>query len=305
MKQEKKTIFDQMLSHIGDQSKNLPSIELTGFVGMHGQRANGELMVIGRSANEWIGNLSPAAFLNKEERQQFIDQIFSRSDNETNCPLQWVSDCWGAIPMHRPRELPDQCSGSSMATGEDCLLWQAWQSNLETCTCKTRPVFNVQCTKCVYNKNRYNTKKSAFWRTIQRVILNLQIATDSATDWPSRITWTNLYKVSPAKGGNPYSTLMELQRPFCGKLLRQEIIESAPKRLLFLTGINWFEPFIPLIGEFIDVVRSTGLVQLRGYLHIPEADYKSSIVVAQHPQGKPGDRFVLEVTNAFRDIPVT
>ena len=49
----------------------------------------------------------------------------------------------------------------------------------------------------------YNTKRSTFWRVIQRVTEELGIAGESNGDWPCHLVWSNLYTVSPADGGNP------------------------------------------------------------------------------------------------------
>jgi hypothetical protein len=48
----------------------------------------------------------------------------------------------------------------------------------------------------------YNTKRSAFWRAIRLI----SSGDDAPPDWPSRLVWTNLYKVSPAAGWNPAAT---------------------------------------------------------------------------------------------------
>ena len=53
----------------------------------------------------------------------------------------------------------------------------------------------------------YNTKRSAFWRVIRQVVGHLEIADIDKPDWPSILTWSNLYKVSPWERGNPSSKL--------------------------------------------------------------------------------------------------
>lgn len=68
-------------------------------------------------------------------------------------------------------------------------------------------------------KNCYNTKKSAFWRTAKRTLLR---AGEIDELWSSRLIWSNLYKIAP-DGGNPGGKLQKVQRPFCRDILVQEI----------------------------------------------------------------------------------
>ena len=66
--------------------------------------------------------------------------------------------------------------------------------------------------------NCYNTKKSAFWRVIKQVTQSL-MADANCKDWSSRLVWSNLYKVSPGKGGNPGPTLCNVQLCGCKEVL--------------------------------------------------------------------------------------
>lgn len=134
----------------------------------------------------------------------------------------------------------------------------------------------------------YNTRKSAFWRVLSKLVPG-----GPARDWPGRLIWTNLYKVSPAAGWGPGVDLQQAQRGAAIELLRVELKTFAPLRVLALTG--------PLINPFkkdldLNLEPRAGLVQ-----GIGERD-GAAWVVAKHPMAKPGDRFVDEVSKAFSEL---
>lgn len=137
----------------------------------------------------------------------------------------------------------------------------------------------------------YNTKRSAFWRSIRSVVQRLGIADVESADWSSQLVWSNLYKISPATGGNPSNALCDIQFAGCAELLDLEFATYRPSRVLFLTGSNWADPFLaqwelPKSDQFQYVER----VGPYGKAHC---------VVAAHPQGKPEEKWVNEVISAF------
>jgi hypothetical protein len=135
----------------------------------------------------------------------------------------------------------------------------------------------------------YNTKRSAFWRAIRRI----SSGDDAPPEWPSRLVWTNLYKVSPAAGWNPGGDLQRAQRRLAIQLLRMELAELSPRRVLALTG-GWIRPFVDNMA--LQLETRPGLVESVGQ------DSGRAWVVAKHPMGKPGDLFVREVRKAFADL---
>ncbi len=143
------------------------------------------------------------------------------------------------------------------------------------------------------NKNgfEYNMKKSAFWRVIKEILSELKIT--SAEDWASHLVWSELYKIASNKGGNPSAKLLNAQFEKCKKVLNEEIIEFKPKRILFLTGYDWFKDFENL-GFNRDNIESS-LVEWVG-------SYKNKnvkVVVAKHPQGKNETEYVNQVIKYF------
>jgi hypothetical protein len=125
----------------------------------------------------------------------------------------------------------------------------------------------------------YSTARSAFWRHIRRVLA--AVDPESADDplWSGRLAWSNLAKLAPWKGGNPGGPLLDVQRRLGPDLLRREVAELAPRRVLVLTGRSWFEPFADGLG--LDVQWRDGLVH--GVADEPGRRW----VIAGHPQGKP------------------
>jgi hypothetical protein len=93
----------------------------------------------------------------------------------------------------------------------------------------------------------YNTARSAFWRVLRRIVLSDPAGVADADRWSSRLAWTNLYKVSPGAGWNPGADLQRAQHRDAAELLRLELAEFAPKRVLALTG-GWVDPFIGDLG---------------------------------------------------------
>ena len=141
----------------------------------------------------------------------------------------------------------------------------------------------------------YDTKHSAFWRCIRKVVQELDIANVEDANWPSHLVWSNLYKLSPAEGGNPGSRLREIQFPGCIELLKLEIQIYRPSRVLFLTGIDWAEPFLKKVFEMAQFqdIKST-YVERVGDAH------GTRFVIAVHPQGKEEKKWVEEVVKAFK-----
>jgi hypothetical protein len=135
----------------------------------------------------------------------------------------------------------------------------------------------------------YSTRRSAFWRVLRR----LSSGDQPLADWPSRLAWTNLYKVSPAAGWNPGADLQRAQRESAIELLKMEIEALAPRRVLALTG-NWIRSFTPGLDLRLD--------PREGFVEATGQGQGVPWVVAKHPMTKPEDRFVADVRRAFTDL---
>lgn len=142
-------------------------------------------------------------------------------------------------------------------------------------------------------RDGYGTSRSAFWRVLRRIVLSDPGRAIDPARWSSRLVWTNLYKVAPAAGWNPGADLQRAQRPSAIELLKLEIGEFAPRRVLALTGA-WIDPFVDALG--LKLEARGGLVE-----GIGEANGRRW-VVAKHPMAKPETKFVDEVLRAFADL---
>ena len=134
----------------------------------------------------------------------------------------------------------------------------------------------------------YNTRRSAFWRVLSQLVPG-----GPSLGWPGRLVWTNLYKISPAAGWNPGADLQRAQQAGAIDLLRLELDAFAPRRVLAMTG-TWIDPFRAGLG--LNLGDRAGLVEGVG-----DQD-GMAWVVAKHPMGKPGGKFVDEVREAFANL---
>ncbi len=141
------------------------------------------------------------------------------------------------------------------------------------------------------NSEDYNTKSSAFWRVIRRVVHELEIADVESEKlrerlrWPSYLVWSNLYKFAPEGGGNPSATLCNVQLDECKSLIQKEIQAYKPKRILFLTGLDWAEPFIAPIAAETVAISGQQYVEAVARLDASQG-LQGCIVVAAHPGRK-------------------
>jgi hypothetical protein len=147
----------------------------------------------------------------------------------------------------------------------------------------------------------YNTRKSAFWRAIRAVVHGLGLANVESPQWPSHLVWSNLYKVAPATGGNPNSTLCLLQLPGCIDLLRLELATYMPSRLLFLTGMDWVKPFLGVLGAPAQNTPALRYVEGFGQGNLPGGQ-QVNFAIASHPQGKPEALWVHEVLQVLSPL---
>lgn len=142
----------------------------------------------------------------------------------------------------------------------------------------------------------YNTKASAFWRAVGSVT---QLFVGNDDGWPSKVIWSNLYKVAKYTGGNPSVGLRRAQQDACERHLVTEIRIWMPKRVLFLTGWDWARPFVEKLGACGQLHH--GHVQWSGRVDLPNRD-AASIVVCVHPQGRRHAEIVKEIMDAFARI---
>jgi hypothetical protein len=146
------------------------------------------------------------------------------------------------------------------------------------------------------SKIGYNYKSSAFWcgtREVLKALEGKSVLTES--DWPSRLAWSNIYKVSPSKSGNPQDKLRSIQIPHCIQILQAEISLLEPKNILFITG-GWGIKILESIG--IKPKNSTDkIVQFADNVKFNYGSVK--VVVTIRPERQKRSLWVNEVASAF------
>ena len=221
-------IYDQLLENVGASSH---SSQMSVFWPMCGHQFDGDLFVIGKTANGCDVNGNKQDFMQARVRRQIIAKARKTFEREDVCPMLWLTD-----------------------------------------------------------SKRYHWKGSAFFRVMQRV--SLQIDTERAENWSSWICYSNLLKVGlTEKNITPPVSLRKMQLPCNIRLLQQELEEISPRRVLVLTGTEWFRPFADKLG--LKIRGYTGLVE--GVAMQDERQW----VIAKHPMGKREDDLVDEVMKAF------
>jgi uracil-DNA glycosylase len=118
--------------------------------------------------------------------------------------------------------------------------------------------------------------------------------------WFSRLHWTNLYKVNPACTRNPRGPLLKAQEELCKDILRSEIMLLQPKRVLFLTGWKWVEPF--LNHWHADVEKLTGELGVQARGTFPSEMGCAHFVVAVHPERKARRPITASILKSFNAL---
>ncbi len=261
---EEQNLLATILSSVGRESAQLPNEKITGFLSMTGHAYNHELMVIGRAVNGWLNGVYPNKLSN-----QIVTHAQDAFDRATKPSPHANAIRRPILPITNP---------CPMLWVTD--LWGAHRAGKD-----------------------YNTAKSAFWRVIKNVVHQLNIKNINDDNWPSHLVWSNLYKISPAEGGNPSDKLCDLQLDGCLEFLKMEIKNYQPKRILFLIGIKQWEPARKFITALHRKIGATNpaFTQVQAYGNATnDCGHQYRFVVASHPMRKPEDPWVNEVLQAFQ-----
>ncbi len=150
---------------------------------------------------------------------------------------------------------------------------------------------------------KYKAKRSTYWRAINTIMENLGVITQNDENWASKLVWSNLYKLSPQCGGNPNNFVCDLQISGCIELLQLEVEYHRPNKVLFLTGMDWAEPFLKGLGFQYESASTSSEVESFGGAGLSNG-HQISYVVASHPQGKPGGhmKWANDVLSKFEEL---
>lgn len=267
-------LLDQALIDVANGHYRGRGTKLTTFFPAKGKKATGELMIVGRAPNGWLKGWLPETFSDSKDREAIIRCVMNPPWAPAGtCPMLWISQDW---------------SRGGFVCGECYASYEI----------KTNP-----CTRCGETKvqERYNPAKSAFYRVMRSVTEALDITNPNDDEWSSHLIYSNLYKVAPTreKNPNPSEGLVKAQQNACVRMLGEEIVKWTPRRLLFLTGLDWAAPFLAGIGVAAHPSHLDRWVSYVGTISSRLEGTQTSVVVGPHPQCKPEREIVRQVVQAF------
>lgn len=154
--------------------------------------------------------------------------------------------------------------------------------------CKDRLVHRTDEMQWVENlagpNDVYNTNRSQFWSVIKKVSEKLE----GATNWSSKIAWSNLYKFAPYEG-NPSGELKRNQEENCWTILDEEIEIIKPRCIVFLTS-GWEKKYLAHRFNHLpnrQTVSFNRNGKTKTYYFSYFFDNETLIIDSLHPQGKP------------------
>lgn len=147
------------------------------------------------------------------------------------------------------------------------------------------------------NEKRYYYSRSAFWRLIKK----LSITYNGEEDWNEKIVWSNLYKVSPRKGGNPSWRLIKGKIPTYIEIVKKEIETCNPTHIVFVTDLNFLNPYNKPELRFGDALNIKEIKENFKYV-VAKGEYNGAkIVVCKRPERRPTDEMIEEIKKVFID----
>lgn len=153
--------------------------------------------------------------------------------------------------------------------------------------------------------NRYCLDRSAFWAYAKDIWEQLtRNNSDNGPVWMKNIAWSNLYKVSPKKSGNPSKRMRSLQVEVCADILVSEIRLFNPTHILFMTGFDWFSPFETRFSRCIRRGKNYLRGKYKNDVYAEGTAWFDSIpvVVSCRPEFRDKQLFVNDIVQAFNGL---
>lgn len=144
-------------------------------------------------------------------------------------------------------------------------------------------------------KGEWEARRSAFFQLSRAISHQLLGEMD---DWPSKLIFSNLYKIAPYQGMNPSSRLCAVQQTACEDHLAAELEVWKPKRVLVIAGWNWAQPFVERLGGSSGT-RKGELVEWSGTIKLPNDDHEVRLVVCLRPERRQQEPLVKAIVGAF------
>ena len=144
---------------------------------------------------------------------------------------------------------------------------------------------------------QYNTRKSAFWRVIKGVVIELF----TTKLWNEQIAWSNLYKIAPVEKGNPNAKLQKIQRDLCIEILKTEIEVLQPKYVIFLTsGWEWF--LVNKLFTDTDIIKTETVKWGKYSTTVKKTNSGIMYIFSPHPQGKKELEHIKAITGVIQSL---
>ncbi len=143
---------------------------------------------------------------------------------------------------------------------------------------------------------------SPFWQTGKAVAEAREDVAANEVSWMDRIGWTNLYRVAPVDGELPEG-LRTLQLPLCAQLFWREILIWRPRRVLFMTGLDWAAPFVfAHHSSELEADRTGTYVKASGALRLQGARTPALVVLDPPQPGEDVAERAHEVAGVFASL---
>jgi hypothetical protein len=142
---------------------------------------------------------------------------------------------------------------------------------------------------------RCMARVSAFWRTARQLLFEMNAGANLNESWPQYLGWTNLYKISPAAGGNPSDGECRAQFERCNRLLELELTAWSHVPVLVVAGYQWWK-------DFEGAWAFNGATGSRGFVEFKSAANGHLLIVAKHPERKKQPNYQDELIGAYRSL---
>lgn len=148
-------------------------------------------------------------------------------------------------------------------------------------------------------EKRYYYSKSSFWRLIKK----LSVAYNGESEWNEKFVWSNLYKISPRKGGNPSWRFNKKLIPTYVEIIKKEIEMCKPSHIVFITDINYLKPYEKENMRFDEKLNIREINDPDFKYIVAKGEYcGAKIIVCKRPERRPTDIMVEEIQKVFKNM---
>ncbi len=163
----------------------------------------------------------------------------------------------------------------------------------------------------LYNEDEsYSLERSAFWTRTADIWKSMadRLEPDGVHDrleLMHHIVWTNLYKIS-RPDNNPTGGMIKKQQDFCRRILEDEICYLKPRRILMITGSDWFEPFSGIFSDDEKIGVNKYKENEKNDIYVERTarykgeDFESDCIITCRPEYRGKADFINDVMEHFQ-----